>query len=193
MQHSHPHTSDESYWQSQPNAEQHVTTQPPMNDNLSENRFSKNSIKFHGTKAAFQIEPSVTRTGWHTVMVEAAKSLSGTKKFDWDNKIVLQITRDDLLPFISCVGLITSNIELKHYGQANNKQMKIEYRNDPRYGPQLFVLISQQGIKCAIPIALTSTAMIAHMALCQYIKNFEGLETSVVMQSLNRIAQLTKT
>ncbi|MGO3786266.1 MAG: hypothetical protein ACTJFX_08585 [Pseudoalteromonas prydzensis] len=142
------------------------------------------SIKVHGGSAAVEIKADVTRKGFKTIRVESAKGAN--KKFNWDQKVSLQLTATGLIEFLNAFLLIKAEIELKHYGVNNDKSLKVSFQKD-----KLFVQVSQKGSGfIGTPVPMLDVIRIGQFALDQYLKNYENLSADVVISHLKRAVQV---
>lgn len=148
------------------------------------------SLKVHGTKAAIEVKYDRTRAGFYTIRIESALALQD-KRFDWMNKVAIQLTRADILKFIAVMLMIEKEALYKHYGSNNDKSAKFLYQ-DGQYGKKIFSEISQKGKKLmGVPIPLDEALLIGHMALNQYIMNFPNITSDSIITSLKRKAVMT--
>ncbi|WP_435277336.1 hypothetical protein ACMAZF_20110 (plasmid) [Psychrobium sp. nBUS_13] len=152
------------------------------------------SLKVHGNKAAIEIKADTTRNSFQTIRIESAVIASQNnekpKRYDWGNKIQIQLTKTDLLDFIASMLLIQESSEFKHYGERNDKSASFKFQtNDTQ--KKIFAQIGQKSKPLmGIPISLNDAIQIGHMALNQYCKNFPNVTSDSVIQTLNRLASL---
>lgn len=147
------------------------------------------SIKVHGGKAAIEFKTDTTRKGVKTIRIEAAQGAN--KKFNWTDKISIQLTHTGLIDIISAFLFIKPVVELKHYGANNDKSIKVEYQQGRQGGGKLFVQVSQIGKNMlGVPVPINEAVRIGQFALDQYLKNYDRLSADVVLKHLQRAAQL---
>ncbi|MBW8191312.1 hypothetical protein K0504_09710 [Neiella marina] len=145
------------------------------------------SLKVHGAKTALELKPDITRKDFHTVRIEAAhKKNDGTKQFDWDNKIVLQITKSELPVFCQVFLGLLNQLEFKGHNVGDVlKSMKAAHQPG-----KVFVNLQETGKQLiAIPVSLPEAVMFGHVALVQYCQNFPGLSTDAALASFRAMAQ----
>lgn len=164
----------------------------PVSSPPAQHRGFLEKLVCHSSRFAAQFEIDQTRKGHHTVKMEVAPSKNdNSKAFDWSQKIIIQLTRDDLLSVMSVFLMQTKSFKAKAYGQSNNKSFTLEYRNHETYGHQLFLMVSEDKKRCQVPIPLVLATQIGHLCLTQYIKNYEGLDCATVYQSICRLSQFS--
>lgn len=153
------------------------------------------SLKVHGTKSAIEFKADTTRSGFKTIRIESAIIMGGgdgkNKRYDWREKIAIQLTKTDLLDFIAAMLLIKKNAVFRHYGERNDKGAKFEFQGDNPKQKKVFAQISQKSKPMmGTPIPLEEAIQIGHMALNEYIKNFPNITSGSVIHTLERLAYL---
>ncbi|MCU8005409.1 hypothetical protein [Shewanella sp. SM96] len=146
------------------------------------------SLKCHGTKAAIELKPSISRKGWETVMLEGASAI-GPKTFNWGNKSSIQITKSELPHVISTLLGIKPLFEMKSHGAEKNKGATLKWQTQGNV-TTLFVNIYEGGKPAiAVPIGGFEAMMLGHMALAQYLQNFPTLTADACIRSLEIMAR----
>jgi hypothetical protein len=162
-------------------------------DNYPECVFPRfHSLKVHGNKAAFEIKPSKSRSGFHTVNIEGALAIPNSAvngkgtKFDWqNNKIVLQITKTELPELIMVllglkidlsfanhnIGSVAKSFTLANQGSNHFACVKL-YDNQNNNKNRI----------CPVPISPYEAMMAGQMALVQYCQNFPTLTTDSALK-----------
>lgn len=162
-------------------------------DNYPECVFPRfHSLKAHGNKAAFEIKPSKSRAGFHTVNIEGALAIPNSAvngkgtKFDWqNNKIVLQITKTELPELIMVllglkkdlsfanhnIGSVAKSFTLVNQGSNHFASVKL-YDNQNNKNNRI----------CPVPISPYEAMMAGQMALVQYCQNFPTLTTDSALK-----------
>ncbi len=146
------------------------------------------SLKNHGTKAAIEMKPSLTQSGWHTVMLEGANSI-GERKFNWQDKTAVQITKTELLPVIAVLLGIRKEFEGKAHGPNKNKGFSIKWQTSRTSDiMNVFITISEakKPLK-GVPISAYDALMLAHLAISQYRNNMPQMSADSVIESLRTI------
>lgn len=151
------------------------------------------SLKVHGTKAAIEIKADTTRSGFKTVRIESAtvsaNSNGKNKRYDWEKKVAIQLTKTDILSFIAAMLLIKARAEFKHYGEKNDKSAMFDFQGGDGSNPRVFAQITQKSKpQMGIPIPLNDAIQIGHMALNEYTKNFPNVTSDSVIRTLERLA-----
>lgn len=148
------------------------------------------SHKCHGTKAAIEMKPSLTRGGWHTVSLEAASSI-GVRKFDWKNKTIIQITQSELLPLIAVLLGIRQGYDGKNHGTQSNKGFNFKWQNQDSNLSLFSSLFEANKKATGVPISAYDAMMLGHQALSQYLLNFPQLTPESVLMSLKQVHRYT--
>lgn len=146
------------------------------------------SLKCHGTKAAIELKPSLTQGGWHTVMLEGASAI-GERKFDWQGKTAVQITKTELLPVIAVLIGIRESFEGKSHGIQKNKGFAIKWQQNQRDNTMnVFVSVFEANKPMkGVPISAYDALMLGHLAISQYINNMPQITPDALIDSLKSI------
>lgn len=97
-------------------------------------------------KSALCFEADETRAGIPTVSIDACPS-TGSRKYDWNSKIRIQLTAQEL-PIITAVLLgYQKQCEFKNHGKENNKGLSMEDQTD-----KAFCRVFTRGALHAVPI-----------------------------------------
>ncbi len=142
-------------------------------------------IKAHGTKAAIYFTPDTTKSGYQTVAIEAAEMLiPAEKKYNWNQKTRLQLTRSEILDVIAVMLGLSPGCEFGNHKGANNAVKSFTMKHQ---GKSVFISVSESGrpIK-AVPVPVMEAIQIGHMILTVYIQNYPGLSPDVVVPTLAR-------
>tara|TARA_R110002050_G_scaffold27724_1_gene71843 strand:- start:12536 stop:13141 length:606 start_codon:yes stop_codon:yes gene_type:complete len=142
------------------------------------------SLKCHGTKAAIELKPSITRKSqWETVMLEAANA-TGPKQFNWSDKTSIQITKNELPHVIAVLLGIKEKFEGRSHGPQKNKGFSMIWQTNGNT-TNLFVSLTEGGKPAkGVPISGMDAMMLGHMSCVQYIRNFPGLTSEACIRSL---------
>jgi hypothetical protein len=146
------------------------------------------SYKVHGTQAAFEVKPDITRKGWHTLRIESALSTGKNGRitnYDWNNKTTIQLTKGELPVFIAVMLTLLPSCEYSNHGEDSTKGFMLEFQQD-----KIFANIRQKDKKVsAIPIPLVDALMIGNVALSQYAANFPQLTTDSALVGIKLLSQ----
>ncbi|QIR16319.1 hypothetical protein [Shewanella aestuarii] len=196
----HPEPQPMSGYQAQEQLYQNNVAHLPSNNqqhNNQEPRYSGQfdpyfNLKCHGTKAAIELKPSITQGGWHTVMLEGANSI-GERKFNWQDKTSVQITKTELLPVIAVLLGIREGFEGKAHGVQKNKGFNIKWQQNQRDNTMnVFVSIFEANKPMkGVPISAYDALMLSHLAISQYINNMPQLTPEALINSLKSIHRHT--
>ncbi len=147
--------------------------------------------KVYGTKFALYAGADQTRAGFDTVRLEGAKS-SGPQQYNWDEKISIQLTQQEL-PHVACVLFGWLNqCEYKSHGPEKNKGFKLLIQNQ-QGKTGLFVNIMEAGKPlCAIPVTAVDLYYLRNLVLGQLMKNETDLDSPAMLASLKVYAGMLK-
>lgn len=146
------------------------------------------SLKCHGSKAAIELKPSISRKGWETILLEGASAI-GPKLFNWKNKTSIQITKSELPHVISTLLGIKPFYEAKSHGAEKNKGFSLKWQTQGT-STTLFVNVFEGGKPAVgVPVSGFEAMMLGHMALVQYLQNFPGLTADACIKSLEIMAR----
>jgi hypothetical protein len=140
------------------------------------------NIKSHGSKAAFEVAPDETTKQWHTIRLEGAPSKGdGTKAFNWNEKVSIQITKTELPIVIGVLLGFLPMCEFKNHGGDAAKWFYMENQ-----GKNFFFKIGQGNPKrmSVCPIPTVEAHLMGIIALTQHTKNFEGLGTGTALDAI---------
>lgn len=125
------------------------------------------SIHFYGGKGAFCLaEDSVRASSMKTLRLEAAAKVGSG--YDWQNKIAIQFTLKELLPFLAVCSRQIDFYEFKNHGQNSDKSFRIEFQN----GKSFFFSMNQaKRSAIAIPVPMHEIYLAITMILKQLVSN----------------------
>ncbi len=142
-----------------------------MND--FQNRFQ---YHFYGRQSALTVEQDCTVHGFHTLSFDVAKKLTG-KNFDWNNKIRVQLGRNELPRFIAVTQGWLREASFSYHGQQNNKSLKI--CNQPT---GLYIQNCQAGDCSGVPIGVDDAVIISALALEVFSMNFPHVDSHSLLK-----------
>lgn len=154
--------------------------------NSDSNFADRLKMRVFSTKHALSITNSTTRGGWETVMIESAPKLSEeSKQYNWSEKTSIQVTKQELPYFIMVMLGLTKDCKFDSHGAANDKGFQIE-----RQDRGVFFKTFAKSKLHPVQVPYEDAVMIGHLALSQYVKNFNGTITAdVAMNSFRVLAQ----
>lgn len=138
----------------------------------------------YGGKAALCWDVDQTKNGDYTIRLEAAKAI-GERRYDWSNKITIQLTRDEL-PCVAAVFLgILPNTEGKNHGVGDQQGKGFEIQHQ---GNKLFVKVfAPQKPPCAVPVSPEDAFTVASLLVRQIRKGKPWLSGNDIMTMLRAI------
>lgn len=160
---------------------------PPINSNEPKQEQEKDyGIKFvaYGAKAAFQVSSSKTKEGKHTISVESANKLnpnnSNDRKLDWANKVLFQLTVDELPVFIAVMYGFIQSARFDLHGACNSKFLEVINQEN-----KFFFKSGSQNVQMkAAPVSICDATHFGMLALSCYSDNFPSLSSESVMTGL---------
>lgn len=164
--------------------------EPESNDKPERSREGADEYRkkhVYGGSAALFFESDTSRKGDHTIRLEGAPCI-GTRKYDWENKIAVQLTQHELLVFTGVLYGMLPGCEYGNHGEDNSKGFSIEDQ-----GEKLFVKVFAKGKKaCAVPMTPEDAFFVAQICLGQMKKNAPWLDGGEIMSTLKRVVALRK-
>ena len=177
----HYQQQPQGHYQQQPQGQENNKTQQ-----ATEETKSYHQVKTHGGKAAFEFSPDETKDGWSTIRLEgAAKINDNTKRYAWQNKITIQITKVEL-PIVAAVLLgFMPSCEFGNHGETNKGFALINQGN------KFFFKIYEPGNNKRMyvcPVPLVEANLMGTLALSQHTKNFPLLSSDSALTAIRSLA-----
>lgn len=141
-------------------------------------------VKAYGKHAAFCAESDVTRQDVPTVRFELASSI-GEKKFDWQNKLTIQLTQDEIIEAAAVLYGFVPKVEFRNHGE-DAKWLSIEHQGNSvciRAGSK------QPNSLRLVPINVGRTTALAALLTAQLDKALFGVGAQgALIPLLGRVA-----
>ena len=99
------------------------------------------AIKFYRPNVACTIQNAISRAGEHPV-INIEMAWSKNFKPDWDNKLVVQVTMEELPRLCACALRMKRGVEYKFHGDGKNHGYSLHWNED-----QLVLSASSPGRK----------------------------------------------
>ena len=140
--------------------------------------------RVYGGKAALCIEPDETRQGEPTLRIEAARA-TAPRKYDWGQKLSLQLTREELPVIAATVLGLLPRSAYNNHGPNQDKGLEIVHQ-----GTHLFVRVFQKerGV-VAVPVTAADNYALGALCLRQLRKTAPWLSDQGVMTLLKLTVQ----
>lgn len=173
----------------QANCGRYSTVPLQINQNLQASgapEFEK-GVKIHGKNSALTIVASLTKKGFHTLNIEGANGLGdGTKKFDWQDKTIIQITATEYRHLLAVLFGFIPFIEFKSHGPQKNKSLLVK-----RQPNGFFVSINEGGKRPkAVPVSFDDAYLLAMYALDVFARNYPNIESHCLINTIQTFTQL---
>jgi len=161
-------------------------TQANSSKPTTEDRIFKGHTVY-GSQSALYAGADITRSGVHTLRLEGAKSVEA-RKYNWDQKIAIQLTQDEL-PHVACVlyGWV-QQCEYKNHGPAKNKGFKLMIQKQQEKTGLFVNIMEASKPMCAIPVSTVDLYHLRNLTLGQIMKNEPDLDSAAVLSSLKAYA-----
>ncbi len=173
----------------------------PAPDSNSLRQIRAHSYKVHGGKAALEVKPDeklkssqqgiVDENGeqniFYTIRLEAALSNNSTdRSYNWKDKVAIQLTDIELPLFIGvCLGYY-QKISFSNHGVGGEKSSK--FFGVEHQGTKVFFQLGQKDKSIRpVPVNLPQSMHIGLMALEVYCRNFPGVDSNTVLNSISSI------
>lgn len=135
----------------------------------------------YGSKGALYITANFKeKHDLNTIVVEGAPSV-GIRKYDWNKKIRLQLTQEELPHFFAVITGMMPSCKLNNHGTGNNKALEIKDQ-----GESWFVQIYAPNQNVAVKITPSDAFYVAQLVMKQMLMNAPWLD-SVGMLNLVRM------
>ena len=149
------------------------------------------SFKIFGSSAALCVAEARTRTGnLHTIQIEGAVLLagSGRKSFDWQNKIIIQLTVQEAYQALAIFENKLHSVKFDGHGNRHDKSLHIEFQAN-----HYFVKIIQRGRPAvAVQVRAVDALQIVSLIYKQIRLNEPHLEIAQIRAFTDQIAQMTE-
>lgn len=145
------------------------------------------SVKIHGKAAALTIVASVTKKGIHTLNIEGANGMGdGTKKFDWQDKTIIQITATEYRHLLAVLFGFIPFIEFKSHGPQKNKSISVKRQQNG-----FFFSINEGGKKPkAVPVSFDDAYLLGVYALDVFARNYPNIDSHCLLNTVQTFTQL---
>lgn len=117
----------------------------------------------------------------NTVAIDAAPS-AGIRKYDWNKKIRLQLTQEELPRFFAVVTGMAPFCKLSNHGPGNNKALEIHDQ-----GGSLFVQTYAPGQNVAVKITPSDAFYVAQIIMRQMLRNAQWLDSTGVLNLVRMV------
>ncbi len=157
---------------------------PPAPARPAASRTERVQCRVYGSQAALCVETDRTRQDEPTLRVEAALAVA-PRTYDWERKLALQLTREEL-PLVTATLLgLRSHCECKNHGPDHDKGLEIVHQ-----GTRLFVRVFQkdQGVR-AVPVGPADSYYLAALGLRQLRQAAPWLTDQGVLAALKLTVQ----
>lgn len=150
------------------------------------------SFKLYGTYAALCISEARTRAGnQHTIQVEGATAIAagGAKSFDWQSKIIVQLTTQECYLALALFENKLKSVRFDGHGDRHDKSLHIEFQER-----HYFVRMTQRGkTAVAVPVRPVDGLQIVSLLYRQLRLNDPHLEIAQIQAFTDQLAQMTNT
>ena len=124
--------------------------------------------------------------GWHTIQIEMAKAI-GTRRYDWDHKIVFRLTLRELPVFAAVLLGHSPFLIAGNHGPGNDKFLEMRDQSD---GGIIMIILKQCKRVVALPIAAEEVFALGSMAFKALQRNAPHLDASAVSRLVERSGQM---
>lgn len=147
------------------------------------------SFKIFGSGAALCVSEARTRSSnQHTIQVEGALALGGSvrRQFDWQNKIIVQLTVQEAYLTLALLENLVPSVKFDGHGRTHDKSLHIDFQ-DSHY----FVRVIQRGrAAVALPVRAVDAIQIVSLLYKQLLKNEEHLDIADIQALVARMASM---
>ncbi len=160
-------------------------------DTLHSDRKSqmRQSHHVYGTSAVCCIEPALIedigaewkRPDFHTIAIEIAPNIPGTKHFDWTAKISVRLTRRELPAYAAVLMGIQKSMMAEKHGPANDKSITIDDQ-----GKHLFIKIRQGARTLGVQAQPDDVFALLSMVEEVMLRNTPSLDSQTIVANIKR-------
>lgn len=149
------------------------------------------SFHIYGRQAALCVSEAKTRAGHvNTVQIESAPALTagGWTTFDWQNKIILQLTEAEMIQLLAVLERKIESVEFKGHGFAHDKSMSIAVQEN-----SFFVKLMRRGLRAdAVPVTAPDAFKIISLCYQQMRANAPHLDITIIKEGVEQVAAMHK-
>jgi len=136
----------------------------------------------YGKNWALCVSANKTRGGFHTINIEVAKAVA-EKKYDWKNKLIVQVTENEMPTLVALVNGVLLNIEHKYHGPNKDKGYAI---NNQMNNGNFYFKVFAKGIVAQLPVIPSDFFYISRIIIEQMKKNMPSDMSYEAMNSMIR-------
>ena len=145
---------------------------------------SRRSLHVYNVRCALTVDPSRNRRGdVYTANLETAARANAGAEFDWANKIVVQITGEELPDVIAVLLGLRSDVEFRFHGAARDKGYRL-FRDDERLIVQVF---AGGDDRHTVALAPSDRLRVCSTLFRQLQRNHGGLPADVLHAMLTQV------
>ncbi len=135
------------------------------------------TIKVFAASAALTVATAETQLcRSHTVNLEAARRIQGTPHYDWDNKLVLQVSPSEAPDVLAVLAGWKPGVEFQYHGPAKNKGYRLQQQ-----GSHLLIeLFSKTAGKLLVPTQPADQLKVLALFFRQFQRNYGGIGTDTL-------------
>ncbi|ULQ47127.1 hypothetical protein JN531_002305 [Flagellatimonas centrodinii] len=147
------------------------------------------AVKCYGGKAALSWENDESRAGDEfRVSVQGAPAVA-PQKYDWGQKIVLQLTQAECLNVLAVLTGLRPRFEARAHGTENDKSFAIEVQASGKFYGK--VAQKDRGL-FGVPIESADAVRVAGLICRQLVKNQPWLDANGLQNLLRGVMQATQ-
>ena len=137
-------------------------------------------VRCFGREAALSIEPVVAADGrTRTVNVDAARR-SEPNRYDWPDKLVVQVTGRELTDAVATVLGLRGRLECLHHGPRRDKGYRLEHRSS---GLAFSVFAAGRGLRQVV-LGPAERVALAALLLQQLRHNHGALSVEALVRTI---------
>lgn len=147
----------------------------------------------YGSSADCCFEPTVIedvvgermRPPFHTISIEIAPIVGGTKSYAWEKKIAVRLTKRELPSYTAVMVGYLAQFQASKHGSAHDKSIDIQDQ-----GAHIFVKLRQGPKILGVQASPDDVFVLAAMALEANRRNSPALDSQTVLHNLKRYADM---
>lgn len=135
------------------------------------------NIKVYASNAALTVAAASTQDGkTYTVNLEGARIINRDTGYDWDNKLVLQVSPSEGPEVLAVLAGWSTSIEYSFHGPGRNKGYRMTHSDSHL----LVTVFSKDSGQIAIPIKRAERLAITALFFRQFQRNYGGIGTDTL-------------
>lgn len=137
----------------------------------------------YGSKSAVTFECSKGKDGRSCLQIEAAVRTTKADRFDWERKIILQLSDDEVLQVLAVLRRWLNKVEIDNHGGMRDKRITLSAQ------PTGYLISVRQGNRArVVPIPTFEAFSIVSLALKALMENAPHMGAEMILEMAREMA-----